>query len=779
LSSTLVKKSPFYWGAAEAAPQWHDINITLFRNNTECITDICLSAVRAPTTPRGRLPRTNLLPIIPVDMDYLNDLNPEQYRAVTTIHGPLLILAGAGSGKTRALTYRLAYIADHLNTRNILAVTFTNKAAREMLKRTENLLGAKAEGLWVCTFHALGNRILRREIGRLGRESNFAILDEQDQAGLIRQCTKELNLDPSTWPPKYVQYYIENAKSALVGPEEMEERSRGLKEKGAAKIYNHYEKRLVETGSVDFNDLLGLTYRLLSENRDIREKYSNKFRFILIDEFQDTNRVQYELMRLLVGPEQNICVVGDEDQSIYRWRGADIRNILGFRRDFPKAELIRLEKNYRSVSTVLDAAGAVISRNRDRIGKKLVAVRGKGEPIVHFAARDELAEAAYVAEKSAELVNRGFSWGDISVFYRTHAQSRAFEDAFRRRNIPYLIIGGVRFYERKEIKDALAYLRLAINPKDDISFQRIINVPPRKIGDATVSRLRNFAAERGVSLLEACPMKATGLAASKQKALGEFAELISSIAGEIQNNGPMEAVETALEMSGYRAWLQEKGGIEQLGKLENLDELLRAAEEYESSNPEGGIEGFLDSASLLSDFDTTPSDLGSVTLMTLHTAKGLEFVAVFLVGMEDGVFPHQLCKADPAAMEEERRLCYVGMTRAKDFLFLTRAVTRRLRGKEQFNQPSPYLEDIPRELVRTEGVTEPPRLSATEYGETDIHYDEPEFPLRPGRRVRHPDFGPGIVESVEGKGENIKVKVYFHSAGHKTLALKYTHLEPA
>jgi len=712
-------------------------------------------------------------------MKYLNDLNPEQYEAVTTLYGPLLILAGAGSGKTRALTYRLAYLADSLDTRNILAVTFTNKAADEMLKRTEGLLGVNAQGLWVCTFHALGNRVLRREIERLGRDSNFAILDEQDQAGLIKQCTRELNLDPSTWTPKYLQYYIENAKSALAPPGEMEERSRGLKEKGAAKVYSHYEKRLVETGSVDFNDLLGLTYRIFSENQDIREKYAEQFRFILIDEFQDTNRVQYELIKLLVGPELNICVVGDEDQSIYRWRGADIRNILGFQRDFPEAKLVRLEKNYRSVGTVLDAASAVISHNQDRIGKRLVAVRGRGKPIVHYAARDELAEAAYVAEKAAELVKGGFSWGNIAVFYRTHAQSRAFEDAFRSRNVPYLIIGGLRFYERKEIKDALAYLRLAINPRDDVSFRRIINVPPRKIGEATVSRLRNFAAERGISLLGACKTNVAGVAASKQKALSQFAGLIDSIAEEIEKSGPMEAVDKALEISGYRAWLHEKGEVEHISRLENLDELLRAAEEHESSNPEGGIGGFLDSASLLSGLDSAPSDSGSVTLMTLHTAKGLEFPVVFLVGMEDGVFPHQLCRTDPAAMEEERRLCYVGMTRAKDLLFLTRAVTRRLKGREQFNLPSPYLQDIPPELVRLEGTSEPSRLSATEYGETDIHYDEPELALRPGRRVRHPDFGPGIVDSVEGEGENTKVKVYFHSAGHKTIALKYTHLEPA
>ncbi len=712
-------------------------------------------------------------------MKYLNDLNPEQYRAVTTVDGPLLILAGAGSGKTRALTYRLAYLADTLNTRDILAVTFTNKAAAEMLKRAENLLGAKAEGLWVCTFHAFGNRVLRREIDRLGRESNFAILDEQDQLSLIKQCTKELNLDPSTWTPKYLQYYIENSKSALVTPQEMEERSRGLKEKGAAKVYTHYEKRLLETGSVDFNDLLGLTYRLFSENPDIREKYCNKFRFILIDEFQDTNRVQYDLMRFLVGPEQNICVVGDEDQSIYRWRGADIRNILGFQRDFPDAKLIRLEKNYRSVNTVLDAASAVISHNQDRLGKNLVAVRGEGEPILHFVARDEVAEAEYVAEKSAEMVNRGLSWSGIAVFYRTHAQSRTFEDAFRSRNIPYLIIGGLRFYERKEIKDALAYLRLALNPKDDISFRRIVNVPPRKIGETTVSRLRDYAAERGISLLEASKSAPPGMAASRQKALEEFAGLIASIAEKIQNPGVMEAVDKALELSGYRAWLHEKGEIEHISRLENLDELLRAAEEYETSNQEGGIAGFLDTAGLLSDLDSAPSDSGSVTLMTLHTAKGLEFPAVFLVGMEDGIFPHQLCKTDPASMEEERRLCYVGMTRAQDFLFLTRALTRRLRGKEQFNRPSPYLQDIPPELVRLEGISEPPRLSATEYGETDIQYDEAEDGLKRGRKVRHPEFGPGIVDSVEGEGKNTKVKVYFHSVGFKTIMLKYTHLEPA
>ncbi len=725
-------------------------------------------------------------------MHYLDELNERQREAVTCLEGPLLVLAGAGSGKTRVLTYRLAHIVDKLRTRAVLAVTFTNKAAGEMLGRVERLLGARSEGLWVCTFHAFGNRILRREISRLRRNPSFVILDEQDRLGLIKQCLKELNLDHTTWPPKYVQWYIENAKRARLSPGEMAQRAGGMKESGAARVFGYYENRLVETGALDFNDLLILTLRLFEENPDLLDKYRQVFRFLMIDEFQDTNRMQYDLIRMLVGEEENICVVGDEDQSIYGWRGADIRNILDFSRDFPRARLIRLEQNYRSVATILEAAAHIISSNLNRIGKNLVSVRGGGDPVVHYPAMDEMDEARYVTRKVKELIKTGVLASDIAIFYRTHAQSRAVEDAFRLAGVSYIIVGGTRFYDRKEIKDVLAYLRLATNPMDDTSFLRIANVPPRKIGKATLKRLREFAASKGISMLEACRKEVSALPAAKRVSLLEFADMIDAISDEAQGRGAPAMIDACMLKTGYRSWLEEKPGIESWGRLENLDELLRAAEEYERVEAEASIEGFLDAAGLLSDIDTAPEDHGSITLMTLHTAKGLEFPVVFLIGMEDGIFPHILSREDNEAMEEERRLCYVGMTRAKDMLFMTRATTRRLRGKNQSNEPSPYLLDIPPNLLRIEGGapwtsdspsdTEPgadKQVWRSDSEQSDICYDETEVGLKPGRRVNHPQFGAGIVETIEGQGEKTKVKVFFHKAGHKTLMLKYAQLEPA
>jgi len=713
-------------------------------------------------------------------MLYLNDLNEEQQKAVTCVEGPLLVLAGAGSGKTRVLTYRLAYIAEKLSTRNILAVTFTNKAAGEMTKRVGKILGPRAEGLWVSTFHAFGNRILRAEIGALGRNPDFVILDEQDQIGLIKLCLKELNMDTSTWPPRYIKWHIETAKAAQLSPSDMAARSVAFKEAGATKVYRHYENRLVETGSLDFNDLILLTLRLFRERPEIREKYACKFRFIMVDEFQDTNRIQYDLIRALVGPEQNICVVGDEDQSIYRWRGADIRNILGFQSDFPSAKLIRLEKNYRSVSTILEAASAVIAHNTSRIGKKLVSIRGGGENIAQYVAANEIDEARYVAGKVKEILSTRYSHNNIAVFYRTHAQSRSVEEALLAAEIPYIIVGGVRFYDRKEIKDTLAYLRLAINPNDDISFLRIINVPPRNIGKATLDKLGQSAASKKMPLLRACRSEAHGVKTTKQEALKQFARMVESIAAEIPASGVMEIIDKCLEITGYRNWLKNMPGIEALGRLENLNELLTAAEEYEESEPETSITGFLDNASLLSNLDTAPEAHGAVTLMTLHTAKGLEFPVVFLIGLEDGIFPHVLSRGDPEAMEEERRLCYVGMTRAKDLLFMTRTAARKMHGTEIVNPPSPYLDEIPPRLMRVEGyVMNRPQTDADSTYQSGIHYDETEIGLRPGRRVKHPQFGAGIVEAVEGQGENTKVRVYFHSCGRKTLMLKFAQLEPA
>jgi len=750
-------------------------------------------------------------------MEYLEELNEEQRQAVEHLDGPLLVLAGAGSGKTRVLTYRLAHILRARHTRDILAVTFTNKAAGEMLSRVERLLGMQSRGIWVLTFHSLGNRILRSEMEKLGRPAEFTIFDESDQKGLIRECLKELNMDATHWSPQYVRSIIDTAKNSLINPEMLAKEAFDPKKRGAAKVYEMYEKRLAEMAAVDFSDLLNLPLKLFRNNPETLEKYRRRFRYILVDEYQDTNQAQYQLIKLLVGPEQNICVVGDEDQSIYRWRGADIRNILSFQTDFPKARLIKLERNYRSRAVVLKAAEAIIARNKQRIGKRLVPLREGGEPITYYSAPDERAEAEFVADRVQELLEgrnedreKGggagdtFAPEDIAVFYRTHAQSRAIEDAFRARNINYIVIGGVRFYDRKEIKDTLAYLRLLVNPRDDVNFLRIVNTPPRKIGEATLAQLREHAAKCGASLLEAAGFKIlskTGtppsvkveypnissgcgpsapLAAAKMKALGKFTGLIESLRDDLNKFGVAEMIDRILEESGYRKMLKDERTIEAIGRMENLDELIRAAEEYEEDAEEPSAEDFLDSVSLYTGLDEAPSEGGQVTLMTLHTAKGLEFRAVFLVGMEEGIFPHALSIGEPAEEEEERRLCYVGMTRAKDLLYLTRATARRLRGQERYNLPSPYLADIPPALLRIyEDSSSSYAAPAIESTAPRIVYDLEETGLRRGQRVRHQEFGLGLVEGFEGSGERLKVKVFFHQAGHKILMAKYAGLEPA
>lgn len=725
--------------------------------------------------------------------DYLKHLNEAQREAVEHIDGPLLVLAGAGSGKTRVLTYRLAHILKTRKTRNILAVTFTNKAAGEMVSRVEKLLGDSGRGLWVLTFHSMGNRILRKEIEKLGRKPEFTILDESDQTTLIKECIKELNLDPKMWSPQYIKGYIDRAKNSLIPYETLLSQAHNARQATALRIYELYQKKLATLEALDFNDLLALPVELFRNHPDVLENYRERFRYILVDEYQDTNHAQYQLIKLLVGPEKNICVVGDEDQSIYRWRGADITNILNFQKDFPEAKVVKLEKNYRSTAVVLKAAERVIAKNTQRIGKKLVPIREEGEPIVFYCAFDERDEAEFVADKIQELLaDKGkYRLDDIAVFYRTHAQSRAIENALLERNINYIVVGGVKFFERKEIKDALAYLRLLVNPKDDISFLRIVNVPPRKIGSATIEELKFSAKANEVSLFEAAVECSKNsyfytLNPAKKRQVGEFAKMMLAIKEEIQGKPVSVIVDIVLKKVGYYDWLKNEKTIEAVSRLENLDELVKAGEEYEESTTEPTLAGFLDSVSLHTDIDSYEG--GAVTLMTVHTAKGLEFKAVFIVGMEEGIFPHALSQGDYNAMEEERRLCYVGMTRAKDRLFLSMARYRFLRGQEKYNLPSQFLEDIPPTLMATleeeeegedrdfsEFQTHLPKEEKTTA--TALDFEEPKF--RPGQRVNHPYFGGGLVEAIEGNGEKMKIKVYFHKFGHKILMAKYANLEPA
>lgn len=727
--------------------------------------------------------------------DYLKQLNEAQREAVEHTDGPLLVLAGAGSGKTRVLTYRLAHILKTRHTRDILAVTFTNKAAAEMVSRVESLLGSSARGLWVLTFHSMGNRILRREIEKLGRNPHFTILDESDQTTLIKECIKELNLDPKMWSPQYIKGVIDRAKNSLIPYETLVSQVRNNREGNTLKVYELYQKKLATLEALDFNDLLVLPVELFRNYQDVLMEYRQRFRYILVDEYQDTNHAQYELIKLLVGAQKNICVVGDEDQSIYRWRGADITNILSFQKDFPEAKVVKLEKNYRSTAVVLKAAERVIDKNTQRIGKKLLPVREEGEPIILYIAYDERDEAQFVADKIQELLTdkEKYQPDDIAVFYRTHAQSRSIENALLERNINYTVVGGVKFFERKEIKDALAYLRLFVNPKDDLSFLRIVNVPPRKIGNATIEDLKFSARANNVSLFEAaveCSKNSYfyALNSTKKRQLGEFAKLMLAIREETQDKPVSVVIDTVLQKVGYYDWLKNEKTIEAVSRLENLDELVKAAEEYETSTAEPTPAGFLDSVSLYTDIDSLEG--GVVTLMTIHTAKGLEFKVVFMVGMEEGIFPHALSAGDFNAMEEERRLCYVGMTRAKDLLFLSMARYRFLRGQERYNLPSQFLEDIPKELItiieedgkerESEDLEHFEKLFSSSQEKTiEKPYDVQDYNFRPGQRVNHPYFGGGLVEAIEGKGEKMKVKVYFHKFGHKILMAKYANLEPA
>jgi DNA helicase-2/ATP-dependent DNA helicase PcrA len=759
---------------------------------------------------------------VPFHMDFLSALNTEQQAAVAHTHGPLLILAGAGSGKTRVIAHRIAYLVSErlAPADGVLAVTFTNKAAEEMRTRVESLLGTNCRSMWISTFHALCARLLRREAPAIGLSRDFTIYDSADQQAVVKQLIKEYGFDESH-QPRAVLSRISHAKNRMEGPEVFE-KSWNPKDREIGRLYAGYSNALKEASALDFDDLLLKTVQLFDHNPPLRERYSRKFQFIMIDEYQDTNRPQYLLIKQLASTHKNLAVVGDPDQSIYKWRGADLRNIMDFESDFPEASIVRLERNYRSTQVILDAASAVIANNRNRKDKTLWTDRKGGAKIVYFRGSDELEEADYITRVARQALSDNVD-NTMAVLYRTNAQSRSVEDGLRQAGIAYVVLGGVGFYERKEIKDALSYLKLILNPFDDVALRRIINVPTRGIGKGVMDALDQLNV--GTTDEDLPPLLA-GLqptvvsnslwqkinTAIERRLLNPrqvasitaFRDLILSLADVARREPVSITLGKTLDQSGYLRDLREEHTEEAEARIENLMELVSAAREYESREPEPSLGGFVDRLSLLSDVDKEEGNREArVLLMTLHSAKGLEFPYVVMAGMEEGLFPHSRASEDEAELEEERRLCYVGITRARSRLVLTSAARRRVFGDYQGTQPSRFLEEIPPDLIEQEFSSFSSPYAATRGGwdyrpnpyrggsrgrgghraheePASFEYSqEPPDGLSPGRKVRHGQFGVGTVLSVEELDDDTKLVVKFISVGTKTLRAKYAKLELA
>ncbi|MFQ6058021.1 MAG: ATP-dependent helicase [Anaerolineae bacterium] len=725
-------------------------------------------------------------------MDILENLNPAQREAVQTIEGPVLVLAGPGSGKTRVLTHRVAYLIREcgIPPYNIMAVTFTNKAAREMKERLHHLIGRRLGQLTIGTFHATCARILRREAQHLGLERSFVIYDDGDQLSLIKQAVKELDLDDKMYRPTAIQGAIRRAKQELISPDAYTPQT--YWHEVARRVYTRYQELLRANNALDFDDLLMATAQLFREHPEVLEKYQRRYLHILVDEFQDTNMAQYELVKLLAGGRRNPFVVADEDQSIYGWRGADFRNIQRFRRDFPEAKIILLEQNYRSTQAILDAARSVIALNTQRTDKRLWTDKKGGVPLTLFEAYNEQEEAEYVVSEIQRLVARdGYRPGDCAVMYRTNAQSRALEDAFVRRGVPYKLVGATRFYERREIRDILAYLRLIHNPFDQISLERIINVPPRGIGRVTLAQLARWAEKLNVPVYTALQLlkEETG---QRKKGAGEpvvpfntrtqgvllnFLALLDDLIAARQEKSVPELLDLVLERTGYAEYIRD-GTEEGEDRWANLLELRGVAQEYAGLGPEMGLTTFLEEVALVSDVDNLDERVDAPTLLTLHSAKGLEFPVVFIVGLEEGLLPHSRSMDDPNQMEEERRLCYVGLTRAKERLYLVYTFRHTLHGTSAISEPSRFLGDIPPHLIRgwngtAVGGTEVRELVGT--GGTEGTGLVGSF--KAGDKVRHPKFGEGIVVSARVTGDDEEVEVAFVGHGVKKLLVSFARLE--
>ena len=635
----------------------------------------------------------------------LSMLNPQQRLAAETLEGPVLILAGAGSGKTRALTCRVANLLDHgVPAWNILALTFTNKAAREMKERIAALVGPQAEEAWISTFHSTCARILRRDIEKLGYTRSFVIYDDDDQKAVLKEILKRLNIDEKLLPIRELQAKISDAKNRLLSPDEwFQTTERDFRCQRIHDVMMEYETRLRANNALDFDDLLVKTLQLLAEHPPVLDSYRRRFRYVMVDEYQDTNFAQYKLIQLLTAESRNLCVVGDDDQSIYGWRGADIRNILDFEKDYPDATVIKLEQNYRSTANILDAANQVIAHNTGRKEKRLWTEMGEGEAIHLYAAGDERDEAAWIADRIRQMNRRGKPYGDVAVLYRTNAQSRVLEDMLMRANIPYKVFGGQRFYDRKEVRDILAYLRVIVNPADDVSLRRIINVPRRSIGDSTVQELMNHALENDMPLYSALSDMPESLGARPRKCVMEFFMLITLLMALKETMPVDEFVSTLLDKTGLMEQYKREDSDEARARLENIQEFLGAVTEYVKSAENPTLEEYLENVSLVTDLDQAEDNgRGYVTLMTLHSAKGLEFPVVFMTGLEEGIFPSSRSMQDEDRMEEERRLCYVGITRAQKVLYISRAKQRMLYNQVNHNAPSRFLDEIPPRLLQDE-----------------------------------------------------------------------------
>jgi len=717
---------------------------------------------------------------VPAGLDHLlDDLNPPQREAVLAGDGPLLVLAGAGSGKTRVIAHRIAHLIGvrGVHPRHVLAVTFTNKAAGEMARRVDLLLAPTGlRSPLIATFHSACVRILRAHGEAIGLPRHFTIYDEDDRVALVKECMKEGELADRTFTPSSAAHRISYLKNQMTGVQDALRDARGPWEQKAALVYSRYEKRLRETGAVDFDDLLLLVVKLFRESSETLAWYRGLWKHVLVDEYQDTNRAQYRIIRLLTDEHRNIWVVGDGDQSIYKFRGADVHNILDFERDYPGTRVVKLEQNYRSTKSILSVADAVIANNQQRKERTLWTENPAGEPAAVYRGWDEHEEANFVAQTILKTRAGGVGWDGIAVFYRTNAQSRVLEDALRRARIPYVIVGGVRFYERKEIKDTLAWLRLAINPADDVAFRRAVQAPPRGVGATSLARLDEFALDESKPLLALAASPPPDIRGKARTGLEDFATTVRRLASQRGELSTPAFIDLVLQASGYRKALEQDRSPEAEGRIENLEELIAASEDFLVSGGETTVEAFLDSVALMSDVDELKDAETRVTLMTLHSAKGLEFPVVFLTGLEEGVFPHARSMNDPEEIEEERRLCYVGLTRARERLYLSYAVHRRIHGYG-VGEPSRFLREMPEGHLTLLNASRPEPQFAEARVVPRYEPEEESWPIKVGARVRHARFGEGLVVGVERDGADIIVTVGFASVGRKRLSLQYAHLE--
>ncbi|VFA63435.1 DNA helicase PcrA [Enterococcus faecium] len=739
--------------------------------------------------------------------ELLNGMNPRQKEAVLHTDGPLLLMAGAGSGKTRVLTHRIAYLIEEkeVNPWNILAITFTNKAAKEMKERVNAILASGGEDVWVSTFHSMCVRILRRDVDFIGYNRNFTIIDSSEQLTLMKRILKELNIDPKKYDPRSILGTISQAKNSLQTPQDFTKMQGSYYEEIAAKCYAAYQKELQYNQCMDFDDLIMNTIRLFEEHPDSLTYYQNKFHYIHVDEYQDTNHAQYTLVNLLAGRFRNLCVVGDADQSIYGWRGADMQNILDFEKDYPDAAVILLEQNYRSTKNILSAANQVIENNSNRKPKNLWTENKEGNKITYYRADNERDETRFIVDRMQEEIQSNHrNYGDFAILYRTNAQSRVMEETLLKANIPYKMVGGHKFYDRKEIKDILAYLNVLTNPQDSISFERIVNSPKRGIGPGSIEKLRSFASLHEWPLLEAAQnVDLANIGGKAGQQLGAFGEMIQEVTQMIPYLTVTELTKEVLDRSGYLEDLKIQNTLEAQARIENLEEFLTVTQEFDkqfeqqneedADAPEEKLTVFLNDLALVSDIDNLEEDASQVTLMTLHAAKGLEFPVVFLIGLEEGVFPLSRALMEESELEEERRLAYVGITRAEEALYLTNAFSRTLYGRTQYNRPSRFVEEIDQELLEIEGMRPTPKKTPVFAKKTAYSYKQPETAVvpsksatggennswKPGDKVKHKKWGLGTVVRVSGTSKDLELDVAFPSQGVKRLLAAFAPIEKA